>query len=62
MDGVTYVPEAGDTITASSVTSDVMDTQTINKVDFLYPYLKFYYIQTGTAVTVPKVYIYTKPD
>lgn len=62
MDGITYVAVAGDTITASSVTADIMDTQTINKVDFLYPYLKFYYIQTGTAVTVPKVYIYTKPN
>jgi len=62
MDGITYVAEAGDTITASSVTGDIMDTQTINKSGFLYPYLKFYYIQTGTAVTIPKVYIYTKPN
>jgi len=62
IDGITYVPFAGDTITASSVTADIMDTQVINKVDFLYPYLKFYYIQTGTAVTIPKVYIYTKAD
>jgi len=62
MDGITYVPAVGDTITASSVTADIMDTQTISKTDFLYPYLKFYYIQTGTAVTIPKVYIYTKPD
>ena len=62
MDGITYVAVAGDTITASSVTGDIMDTQTISKTDFLYPYLKFYYIQTGTAVTIPKVYIYTKPD
>jgi hypothetical protein len=62
MDGVTYVPAVGDTITASSVTGDIMDTETINKSGFLYPYLKFYYIQTGTAVTIPRVYIYTKPN
>ena len=62
MAGITYVPAVGDTITASGVTADIMDTQTITKSGFLYPYLKFYYIQTGTAVTVPKVYIYTKPN
>jgi len=62
IDGITYVPEVGDTITTSSITGDVMDTQTINKSGFLYPYLKFYFIQTGTAVTIPKVYIYTKPQ
>lgn len=60
MDGVTYNSVAGDTITLSSVTADVMDTEVINKVKFLYPYMKLYWLQTGTAVTVPRVYIYTK--
>lgn len=60
MDGVTYNNSTGDTITLSSVTADVMDTEVINKVKFLYPYMKLYWLQTGTAVTVPKAYIYTK--
>ena len=60
MDGVNYANGVGDTITISGVTSDVMDTEVINKVKFLYPYMKLYWLQTGTAVTVPKVWIYTK--
>jgi hypothetical protein len=60
MDGVTYNSVAGDTITLSSVTGDLMDTEVINKVKFLYPYMKLYWLQTGTAVTVPRVWIYTK--
>lgn len=62
IDGITYTSDVGDTITSSSVTGDIMDTETINKSAFLYPYLKFTFLQTGTAVTVPKVYIYTKPN
>lgn len=60
MNGVNWSVEAGDTITLSSVTGDVMDSEVINKVKFLYPYMRFIWTQSGTAVTVPRVYIYTK--
>lgn len=61
MDGVTYeVTAAGDSITSASVTADIMDTETITLSDFNWPYLKFIFTQSGTAVTVPRVYIYTK--
>lgn len=60
MDGVNYAASVGDTITLSGVTADVMDTEVINKVKYLYPYMRLIWTQTGTAVTVPRVYIYTK--
>lgn len=49
-----------DTITIASVTADAMDTEVITLNDYNYPYLKFTMAQTGTAVTVPKVWIYGK--
>ena len=58
IDGVNYADV--DTITSASVTGDIMDTEVITLNDYLYPYVKFIYKQTGTAVTIPKVYIYTK--
>lgn len=59
IDGVNYT--AVDTvITASAVTADVMDAETIDLDDFLYPYLKLQYIQSGTAITRPKIWIYNK--
>jgi len=61
MDGVTYeVTAAADSITATSVTEDIMDTETITYDNFNWPYIKYIYIQSGTAVTVPRIYIYTK--
>lgn len=60
IDGVNYADV--DTITASSVTADIMDTEVINLDNYLYPYAKLIYKQTGTAVTVPKVYIYAKEN
>lgn len=49
-----------DTITIASVTADAMDTEVITLNDYNYPYLKFTMAQTGTAVTVPKIWIYGK--
>ena len=60
IDGVNYSILGDTIITASSVTADVMDTETIDIDDFLYPYLKLIYIQSGTAVTRPKIYVYNK--
>lgn len=60
IDGVNYT--VLDTITVSSLTADALDAEVINLDNFLYPYLKFEYLQTGTAVTVPKVYIYCKKN
>ena len=60
-DGVNY-QTTGDTITIASFTADYMDTETLDLNDFNYPYLKFIYLQTGTAVTVPKLYIYIKKN
>lgn len=60
MDGVNYANV--DTITSSSVTGDLMDTEVINLDNYLYPYARLIYTQTGTAVTVPKAYIYAKEN
>lgn len=60
IDGVTYTSVVGDTITIAGVTADALDAEVINKVNFLYPYMKLTYAQTGTAVTVPRIYIYAK--
>ena len=63
MDGVTYeVTAVGDSITSAAVTADIMDAETITLSDFNWPYLKFYFTHSGTAVTVPRIYIYTKPN
>lgn len=56
IDGVNY-EATGDTITVSSLTGDAMDAEEIDLDNFIYPYLKFVMIQSGTAVTVPKVTI-----
>ena len=59
IDGVNYA-STGDTITIAGVTADTMATGLIQIGDFNQPYLKITYTQTGTAVTVPKVYLYSK--
>lgn len=58
IDGVTYANI--DTITIASVTADAMDTEVITLNDYNYPYLRVTMAQTGTAVTLPKVWIYGK--
>lgn len=61
IDGVNWVVTAeADSITATSVTADILDTEELTFSDYLSPYLKFIYIQSDTAVTVPKIYIYAK--
>lgn len=59
LDGVNYF-SAGDTITVTSLTADGFDSETLDYTGYLWPYLKLNYIQSGTAVTIPKVYIYSK--
>lgn len=61
IDGVNYQTTT-DTLIAAAVTADIMDTDVITLSDYNYPYLKFQLIQSGTAVTVPKVYIYSKKN
>lgn len=58
IDGVNYA--AVDSITVSALTEDGMDTEVISITDYMYPYLKFEYLQTGTAVTIPRAYLYAK--
>lgn len=60
IDGVNYSVLGDTTITTSAVTADVMDTETIDISDFNYPYLKLIYIQSGTAVTKPKIYVFNR--
>lgn len=63
IDGVNYeVTAAADSITVATLTADALDSEVISLSDFLYPYLKVEYIQSGTAVTIPKVYIYAKEN
>lgn len=58
-DGVNYF-SLGDTITVTSLTSDAFDSEQLDYADYNYPYLKFLFLQTGTAVTIPKAYVYAK--
>lgn len=63
INGTTWeVTAAADSITVSGLTADALDSEAITVSDFLYPYLKVVYTQSGTAKTVPKVYIYTKKN
>ena len=59
-DGTNYAPV--DTITVTSLTADGMDTEVISIDDYMYPYLKLIYLQSGTAVTIPRAYIYSKKN
>lgn len=59
-DGVRYIPT--DSITASSVTADLDDKNVIKISGFMYPYMKVSYVQTGTAVSVPKIFLYAKKN
>lgn len=61
IDGVNY-EATGDTITVSSLTTDGMDSEEIDLDNFMYPYLKAIYIQSGTAVTIPKFYYCVKKN
>jgi len=60
-DGANYV-STGDTITVASLTADGLDTEEIALGDYMNPYLKLIYIQTGTAVTIPRAYAYSKKN
>jgi len=63
INGVTYVvTAAADSITTSAVTADILDSEELTYSDYMSPYLKFIYIQSGTAVTVPRIYIFAKPN
>ena len=63
IDGVNYtVTAAGDSITVASITADILDSEVLNYDNFLYPYLKFIYIQAGSGVNVPKIFIYAKEN
>ena len=63
IDGVNWeVTATGDSITIASLTADGLDSEAISLADYLWPYLKAEYIQSGTAVAVPRVYIYAKEN
>jgi hypothetical protein len=56
INGIDYVvTAAGDSITATGVTADYLDTEELTFNDCMITYLKAIYIQTGTAVTKPKL-------
>jgi len=61
LDGANYF-SLGDTITVSSLTADGFDSETLDYSDFMWPYLKLIYLQSGTAVTIPKVYAITRKN
>lgn len=63
IDGITYVvTAAADSITVAAVTADILDSEVLNYDNFLYPYLKFIYIQAGTGVNIPKLYIINREN
>jgi hypothetical protein len=61
IDGVAYDSTLG-TITVSGVTADAMDTEVLHFDSYLFPYVKYQFISSGTAVTVPKLFLYTKEN
>jgi len=63
INGVDYVvTAAADSITASGVTADYLDTEVLTFSDCMITYLKAIYIQTGTAVTKPKLMFIIRKD
>lgn len=60
IDGVNYQAYTDSTITATGVTEDGMEAETIELSGYLYPYMRLQYIQSGTAVTRPKIFVYSK--
>ena len=63
IDGITWVvTAAADSITVAAVTADILDSEVLSYGDYLSPYLKFTYIQAGTGVNIPRVYIYSKEN
>jgi hypothetical protein len=61
IDGAAYDSTLG-TITVSGVTADGLDTEVLHFDSYLFPYVKYEFITSGTAVTVPKLYLYTKEN
>lgn len=59
IDGVNYAL-LDTSITVTALEADAMDAETITISNYNYPYLKLIYLQSGTAVTIPKVYVYAK--
>ena len=59
LDGVNYI-NLGSTITISTLTADGFNGTIIDYANYNWPYLKLVYLQTGTAVTIPKVFVYAK--
>ena len=60
IDGVNYT--LGDSITVSSITADALDSEVITFSNIMQPYIKFVYIQSGTAVCVPKLIFITRKN
>jgi opacity protein-like surface antigen len=60
IDGINFV--ASDTITVSSISADALDSEVISYAGVMHPYIKFVYIQSGTAVCVPKLYFITRKN
>jgi len=62
-DGVNYqVTAAGDSITVTTISEDILDSEVITLDNYLKPYLKVIYHQAGTGVNVPRFYVYTKKN
>lgn len=63
IDGNDYTATGvGDTITFSTITADALQSTVIDLDNFNFPYLKLIFIQAGTAVVVPRVYVYCKEN
>lgn len=63
IDGVNYVVTAtADSITSASVTGDGLDSEELTFSDVMFTYLKVIIWQSGTAVTVPKMYFVTRKN
>lgn len=62
-DGVNYqVTAAADSITVTTISADILDSEVITLDNYLKPYLKIIYHQAGTGVNVPRAYIYSKEN
>ena len=60
IDGVNFVVK--DSITVTSLTADALNPTVISMTSTMSPYLKLIYTQSGTAVTVPKLYFVTRKN
>lgn len=62
IDGVNYTSKTADSLTIETIIADQMHGTALNFADVMETYKKIQIIQSGTAVTIPKVYFVTRKN